>query len=126
MLRFPFLFPILNECTTFCFCALCSQEKCFWTSKLSWRRCTRSTARTTTMPSLCWRATRRTKTSSATCWSVWRDCGESLRGGKSVKNSHFYFQISALSSVFDFKRIVCTRVTANVHVCVCASMKTCQ
>ena len=63
---------------------LSSQAMYFWTSKLSWRRFTRSTARTTTTPSLCSRATRRTRASSATCWRVWSGWGESPRAETEV------------------------------------------
>lgn len=90
-------------------CPLLSQERYFWISKPSWRRCTRSTARTTTMPSLCWRATRKTNTSSAMFWSVWRNWGESPKGGKTV-----WKQISASACLTLKKR--CTSVTRNVHV----------
>lgn len=51
------------------------QGKFSWTTKVNWRRFTRSIAKIMTMPSLYWRHMKRMRTSKSTYWNVQRSSG---------------------------------------------------
>lgn len=73
------------------------QVKCSWTTKVSWRRFTRSIAKIMMTPSLYWRPMRRMRTSRSTCWNVQRNSGNFHR--KTVVVLHESDTFSSLHGV---------------------------